>query len=114
MRVCPDRLCSADVDASAFHVLLGLPTLRIAIHRRKGAALKFLFIVVSFFPGDGFTLFKNREVFLPAVVAARARALPVFVTSAHAERFRSWHVSDIPAATRYVCLPRKTRSDGGR
>src|ERR1700739_3006549 len=48
MRVCPDRLCSADVDASAFHVLLGLPTLRIAIYRRKGAALKFLFIVVSF------------------------------------------------------------------
>jgi len=41
IRVCPDRLCSADVDASSFDVLLTLQTLRIAIHRRKGVTLKF-------------------------------------------------------------------------
>jgi hypothetical protein len=47
-------LCSADVDASSFDVLLALQTLRIAIHRRKGATLKFLFIVMLFlFPHAG-------------------------------------------------------------
>jgi len=42
-------------------VLLALQTLRIAIHRRKDATHKFLFIVVLF-SGGRFTLFKNREV----------------------------------------------------
>src|SRR6202035_3999343 len=51
MPVCSDRLCSADVDASSFDVLLSLQTLRIAIHRRKGTTLKLLFIVVPFFGG---------------------------------------------------------------
>jgi hypothetical protein len=49
-------------------------TLRIAIHRRKGATLKFLFIVVAFF-GGCFTLFKDADVIVPAIVAAGARAL---------------------------------------
>jgi hypothetical protein len=79
-------LCSADVDASSFDVLLALQTLRIAIHRRKGATLKFLFIVVLFF-GGCFTLFKDTEVILPAIVTAGARALLAFATSAHAECF---------------------------
>jgi len=48
-----------------------LQTLRIAIHRRKGATLKFLFIVVLFF-GGCFTLFKDTEVILPAIVTAGA------------------------------------------
>ena len=94
MPVCSDRLCSADVDVSSFDVLLVSQTLRIAIHRRKGGTLKFLFIVVPFF-GGCFTLFKDREVILPAIVAAVARALLVFATSAHAERFRFWHFSDV-------------------
>jgi hypothetical protein len=46
-----------------------------------------LFIVVLFF-GGCFTLFKDTEVILPAIVTAGARALLVFATSAHAERFR--------------------------
>jgi hypothetical protein len=75
MPVCPDRLCSADVDASSFDVLLALQTLRIAIHRRKGAALKFLFIVEPIVFGGCFILFEDREVILPAIVAAGARAL---------------------------------------
>jgi hypothetical protein len=61
MPVCSERLCSADVDASSFDLLLSLQTLRIAIHRRKGTTLKLLFIVVPFF-GGCFTLFKDREV----------------------------------------------------
>jgi hypothetical protein len=60
MPVCSDRLCSADVDASSFDVLLALQTLRIAIHRRKGTTLKFLFIVVLFF-GGCFTLRKAND-----------------------------------------------------
>jgi hypothetical protein len=40
--------CSADVNASSFDVPLALQTLRIAIHRRKGATLKLLFSVVPF------------------------------------------------------------------
>jgi hypothetical protein len=51
MPVCSKWLCSADVDASSFDVLLDLQTLRIAIHRRKGDTPKFLFIVVLFFGG---------------------------------------------------------------
>jgi hypothetical protein len=79
MPVCPDRLCSADVDASSFDVLLALQTLRIAIHRRKGAALKFFFILVPFLFGGCFMLFKDREVMgsLPAIVAPGASALLV-------------------------------------
>jgi hypothetical protein len=92
MPVCSEWLCSADVDASSFDVLLAAQTLRIAIHRRKGGTLKFLFIVVLFF-GGCFTLFKDREVIWPAI--AVARALLVLVTSAHAERFRFWHFSDV-------------------
>jgi hypothetical protein len=88
MPVCSEWLCSADVDASSFDVLLALQTLRIAIHRRKGATLKFLFIVVPLLFGGCFILFKDREVILPAIVAAGARALLVFISSAHAERFR--------------------------
>jgi len=38
--------------------------LRIAIHRRKGTTLKFLFIVVPFLFGECFILFKDREVIL--------------------------------------------------
>jgi hypothetical protein len=78
MPVCPDRLRSADVDASSFvDVLLASPTLRIAIHRGKGDALKFLFILVPFLFGGCFILFKDREAILPAIVAAGARALLV-------------------------------------
>jgi len=39
-------VCSADVDASSFDFLPALQTLRIVIHRRKAAVLKFLFILV--------------------------------------------------------------------
>jgi len=94
-------LCSADVDASSFDVLLSLQTLRIAIHRRKGAALKLSFIVVPFF-GGCFTRFKEREVVSPAIVAAGARALLVFATSAHAERFRFWRKAGIPRHSEVV------------
>ena len=69
------------LDASSFDVLLALQTLRIAIHRRKGTILKLLFIVMPFF-GGCLTLFKDREVVLPAIVAAGARASLVFATSA--------------------------------
>jgi hypothetical protein len=63
MPVCPDRLRSADVD-----VLLALQTLRIIIQRGKGAALKFLFILVPFLFGGCFILFKDGEAILPAIV----------------------------------------------
>jgi hypothetical protein len=72
MPVCSDRLCSADVDASSFDVLLSLQTLRIAIHRRKGTTLKLLFIVVPFSRGS-FTLFKDRKLScLPSSLLADA------------------------------------------
>src|ERR1700736_149865 len=56
-------------------------TLRIAIHRRKGTTLKFLFIVVPFLFGGSFILFKDREGILPAIVAVGAHALLAFITS---------------------------------
>jgi len=77
-----------------------LQTLRIAIHRRKGATLKFLFIVVLFF-GGCFTLFKDTEVILPAIVTAGARALLVFATSAHAECFRFWHIASFRSVAEF-------------
>jgi hypothetical protein len=102
MPVCPDRLCSTDVDASSFDVLLALQTLRIAIHRGKGAALKFLFILVPFLFGGCFILFKDREAILPAIVAA-GHLLLVFITSAHAECCRFRHQADIPSRPMDVC-----------
>jgi hypothetical protein len=90
MPVCSDRLCSADVDASSFDVLLALQTLRIVIHRRKGAALKFLFIVVPLLMGGRFILFKDSEGILPAIVAA----------GAHVLAFIGWHISDMERCPR--------------
>jgi hypothetical protein len=67
MRVCRDRLCSADVEASSFDVLPALQTLRIASRRRKGVTLKFYFIVV-------------RAFLIAAAPVPGARALMVFMS----------------------------------
>jgi hypothetical protein len=73
-----------------------LQTLRIAIHRRKGAAFKFLFIVVRVVCGGCFILFEDREGISPAIVAARARTLLFFslhllmLSVAGSGIFRTW------------------------
>jgi hypothetical protein len=54
-----------------------------------------------FFFGGCFTLFKDTEVILPAIVTAGARALLVFATSAHAECFRFWHIASFRSVAEF-------------